>query len=477
MDRRSVVIVGSVALALLVAIGVGIAFTTGGSGNQSVRTSPGSVTTLPSPATLPTTSTTRPVITAPANTVPTLPQPTVVIGPSPTTAPPAPPAPTTTTTTRPSGRNDTGITDHEIRLTAIADTAPVLRGVEAWASALNRAGGLAKRTVRVDSRLVATPADYTAAISSACASSFAIVGSSSTFDTQSAGLQCGIPEIATRLFDPSHQSLPNAYAVVPTGPTLERVGAFKRLLSTVSGCCRQYVLVPTNEPGRTATNRSLKAAETIRFTTAATPDVSPTATPADYAAIVADLVAKQATFARTGLGATSTVQLRKAAAANSGSGTVKAWYCDATCADATFLTAGGATVEGQLIDLGVNPLVDQHSLPAMGAFVRAMRHTGAAPSVPALESYSASLLFEQTARQVIQASGDNGLTRVRLLGAAGTVHTFNAGGILGATDIAARQPNGCFMLLTVKNGHFLRSYPTAPGQLDCGPQNLRPRGS
>jgi hypothetical protein len=378
----------------------------------------------------------------------------------------------TTATTRPSGGNDTGITDHEIRLTAIADTAPVLRGVEAWASALNRAGGLAKRTVRVDSRLVATPADYNAAVGSACANSFAIVGSSSTFDSQRAGLQCGIPEIATRLFDPGHQSLPNAYAVIPTRAGLERVGAFKRLVTTVSGCCRQYVLVPTAEPGRTATTRSLKAAERIGFTTAATPDVSPAATPADYAALVRDLIATQATFARSGLGATSTVQLRKAAMGTRGSVTVKAWYCDATCDDPTFLTAGGAAVNGQLIDVGVNPLIDQHAIPAMGAFVRAMRHVGATPSQPALESYSASLLFEQGARQVIQASGDNGLTRVRLLGAVGTVHAFNAGGILGATDVGARQPNGCFVLLTVKNGRFVRSYPTSPGQLDCGAQNL-----
>lgn len=470
MDRRSVVIVGTVSLALLVAIGLGIVLTTGGSGNQSVRPSPGSVTTLPLPATLSTTSTTKPVITAPANTVPAPPKPTVVIGPSPTTAAPAP---TPTPTTRPSGGNDTGITDHEIRLTAIADTAPVLRGVEAWASALNRAGGLAKRTVRIDARLVKTPADYSAAVSSACANSFAIVGSSSTFDSQTAGLQCGVPEIATRLFDPGHQSLRNTYAVIPTRPGLERVGAFKRLLATVSGCCRQYVLVPTGEPDRTATMRSLRAAEAIGFTTAATPDISPTATPADYAAIVADLVAKQATFARSGLGATSTVQLRKAAAANSGAGTVKGWYCDASCDDPTFLAAGGAAVEGQLIDVGVNPLVDQHAVPAMATFVRAMRHIGATPSVPALESYSASLLFEQAARQVIQGSGNNGLTRVRLLGAVGTVHAFNAGGILGATDVAARQPNGCFMLLTITNGHFVRSFPTAPGQLDCGAQNLQ----
>jgi hypothetical protein len=472
VDRRSVVIVGSVAVALVIAIGVGVALTTGGGGNQSVRTPPGSVTTVPPTLATTSTSTTLPVLTVPKNTVPTTRKPTVVIGPSPATAAPAP----TTTTTRPSGGNDTGITDREIRLTAIADSAPILRGVEAWSSALNRAGGLAHRMVRVDSRLVTSPADYRAAITNACTNSFAIVGSSSTFDDQSAGLQCRIPEIATRLFDPTHQSLTNAYAAIPARAGVERVGAFKRLVNTVTGCCAQYVLVPTGEPARTTTMRSLRAADVVGFTTAATPDVSPNASPADYTAFVRDLVTKQATFARSGLGAGSTVELRRAAATNPGSATVKAWYCDASCDDPTFLAAGGAAVEGQLVDLGVNPLSDQRFIPNMGAFVRAMRHLGATPSVPALESYSASLLFEQAARQVVQASGTNGLTRVRLLAAVGTVHTFNAGGILGATDVAARQPSGCYMLLTVKNGHFVRSFPTAAGQLDCGAQNLQTGG-
>ena len=62
---------------------------------------------------------------------------------------------------------------------------------------------------------------------------------------------------------------------------------------------------------------------------------------------------------------------------------------------------------------------------------------------------------------------------MRLLAALGTVHAFNAEGILGTTDVGARQPTGCYMLLTVKNAHFVRSFPTAPGQLDCGAQNLQ----
>jgi hypothetical protein len=351
----------------------------------------------------------------------------------------------------------------------IADDAAVAHGVQAWATTINQAGGVAGRTLRVDVRLVTSPAGYSAAVAAACGADFAVVGSSSQHDGQSSGLACGVPELATRVFDPAHRTLGNSYAVVPTATGVTPVGAFKRILATVSGCCRQYVLVPTTDPGRTATLQSVKGATAVGFTTAGTPDVAPGA---DYAALVRDLVAKQATFGRSGLGAASTIKLRKAAAADPGAAAVKAWYCDAGCGDVSFLAGGGAAVEGQLVDLGVNPLIDQHQIPAMAAYVRSVKRFGP-PTVAGAESYAAGLLFEQTARQVVAANGDNGLTRVRLLGAVAGVHDFTGGGILGVTDVARRQPTGCYVLLRVQGGKFVRSFPTDPGRLDCGAQNLQ----
>ena len=67
------------------------------------------------------------------------------------------------------------------------------------------------------------------------------------------------------------------------------------------------------------------------------------------------------------------------------------------------------------------------------------------------------MLFEQVARQVVADGGSNGLTRVALIGALGSVHDFTAGGILGATDVAAGTPNGCFALLQARSGHEVRA--------------------
>jgi hypothetical protein len=460
VDRRSVIIAGSLLAGLAAIIGVAVALGSGGGGGGSVGSGSATTTTTSVAATtLP--SITPTTLLPPQSLVPTTPT-TVVITPPPSTTP----------TTTPNGASDVGITAHTIRITVVADTAPVVKGVEAWAATVNGTGGLAGRTVKVEARVVSSASEYTAAIANACTTSFAVVGSSSQFDSQTSGLQCGVPEVATRIFDPAHQARPNAYAVIPARAGLVPVGAFRHLLSSVAGCCHQYVLVPAVGPGRAPTQAAVQAATAIGFTTAATPDVPAGSPPGEYTKIVADLVSKQATFASSGLGAESTVRLRKAAAANPGASVVTAWYCDATCADPSFLTSGGAAVDGENVDIGVNPLTDEARIPTMAAYVRAMKSLGT-PTVAGLESYSAGLLFQQAVRQVVTASGTNGITRVRLLAALGTVHTFTAGGILGTTDVGARQPTGCYVLLGVEGGRFVRVFPAASAQLDCGTQNLQ----
>jgi len=311
VDRRSLIVAGVLGAVLLAAIGVGVGLSTGGGGNSAVRTPSGS-TTLPPTSVAPAPTTSSIPISAPSTVA--VPKPTVVI--QPTTTGPTPP------TTVPSGQ--TGITDKQIRVAVLADTAPVARGVEAWALTVNQAGGLAGRMVKVDVHVVASPAGYAAAVAAACTTDFAIVGSSSQFDAQSGGLACGIPELATRIFTSGHQGLATSFAVIPARAGLVPVGAFKQLQTMTSGCCRQFVLVPTVEPGRGIVQASVRGAVAVGFTTAATPDVPAGAGPAEYKKLVTELVAAQATFARSGLGAPSTVLLRKAAAADPASGVVKA---------------------------------------------------------------------------------------------------------------------------------------------------------
>jgi hypothetical protein len=82
------------------------------------------------------------------------------------------------------------------------------------------------------------------------------------------------------------------------------------------------------------------------------------------------------------------------------------------------------------------------------------------------------LLFERAAKDVVDADGLDGLTRVRLLDALAGIHDFDAGGIVGPTDVGARAANGCYVLLQVKDGKFVRVNPAEKGALACEPDNL-----
>ena len=177
---------------------------------------------------------------------------------------------------------------------------------------------------------------------------------------------------------------------------------------------------------------------------------------------------QHATFAASGLGANSTVLLRKAAGANAPG--VKAWFCGSSCYDSAFLTAGGNDVAGEFVAIETLPLNDK--TVGLKGYKIGAGLAGNTPTYEGLRSYVTGRLFEQAARAVITDHGKNGLTRVRLLEALGAIHDFSGDGIVGATDVGARAPNGCYVLLQVKNGHFVRTSPTSKGLLDCGPQNL-----
>jgi hypothetical protein len=65
----------------------------------------------------------------------------------------------------------------------------------------------------------------------------------------------------------------------------------------------------------------------------------------------------------------------------------------------------------------------------------------------------------------------NAVTRQNLLDGLRTLTSFDAGGIIGTTDIANKKTSSCFVLIQVKNGKFVRVHPTKPGTFDCKKSN------
>ena len=66
----------------------------------------------------------------------------------------------------------------------------------------------------------------------------------------------------------------------------------------------------------------------------------------------------------------------------------------------------------------------------------------------------------------------NGVTRKALFDELATIHDFDAGGMLGTTDIGNRITTNCYVLTQVKNGKFVRVTPSKKGTFDCKKRNV-----
>jgi hypothetical protein len=88
-------------------------------------------------------------------------------------------------------------------------------------------------------------------------------------------------------------------------------------------------------------------------------------------------------------------------------------------------------------------------------------------------AWAATLAFAQAAETTMKQHGVNGLTRANFLKDGVTSLTrFDAGGMMGAVDIAQKLPTNCTMILQLVHAKYLRRFPTKKGTFDCKPSNL-----
>jgi hypothetical protein len=376
--------------------------------------------------------------------------------------------PVTTTTAAPAG--EVGISDSEIRIAVITDGGGSYQGMRAWARSVNRRGGIAGRKIHLDPfNAHGSATEYLDAVRTACGRDFAIVGSLSFADAPSASADCAaIPDVPVEAIADEHAVAANTYPAFPHRSTSPEIGPYRWLADHVDGCCAQFVLVPDTEPARTRTLAAVDAASGAGFTRAGTTDISAGDPSSRYAEIVGTIADTHATFASSGLGLDSTVLLRQSEQSHATD--VKAWYCDASCYDPSFIANGADAVEQEYISIETTPLADHTT--ALRRYIRSTVRAGDVATYAGLRGYVAGVLFEDAAAQVVNDHGHDGLTRARLLDALAGIHAFTAGGIVGPTDIGQRAPNGCFVMLKVRNGSFKRVNPTAKGTLDCSPGNL-----
>jgi ABC-type branched-subunit amino acid transport system substrate-binding protein len=172
------------------------------------------------------------------------------------------------------------------------------------------------------------------------------------------------------------------------------------------------------------------------------------------------------TFAYSGSG--KMLDLRKEAALQ-GVTSVKVWGCTQGCYTRDIIEQGGADVEDTQSVLFTLPFFSEYSRnPTLKKLVKA---AGGIESVDsnAVQSWLAALLFQDVAEAAAKKAT---LTRATLFDALKQEHSFDANGITGVIDIANHGYPACFVMTQIKNGEWVRTYPSKPGTFDCNKRNL-----
>ena len=79
--------------------------------------------------------------------------------------------------------------------------------------------------------------------------------------------------------------------------------------------------------------------------------------------------------------------------------------------------------------------------------------------------------MSQAIKAAVKTGGVNAVTRQALFDQLNKIHAFNAGGMIGTTDIGNRKVSPCYVLTQVKNGKFVRVTPSKKGTFNCKSRN------
>jgi ABC-type branched-subunit amino acid transport system substrate-binding protein len=398
--------------------------------------------------------------------------------------------------------SDTGITATTIKVGMIADVNnPLVPGlfkdsvnaVKAWASEVNASGGLDGRQVQVDfcdSQL--NPNSTTSCVIKACQNDFALVGTSANALVDladldgcknAAGKTVGLANLAAFAFvpqvcDPDTYGIGGVNSYCKTAkestPTYDVPVGDTRYLVAHNPGLHGIWMYDTDDPTFKLTEVPLFQAESnlgIKKDGQGFYPLSGGVPQSALTPFIQQIKASGSTFVYDDTTTQSMVLLRKEAQLQGVNNQVKVWECNSGCYDPSFAQLGGATVNGTYASLLELPyLSDQKANPALDKLITDL---GGASNFNnnAFGSYNMALLFQDAVNKVI-ASGQT-LDRASLFNVLNNdEHSFNASGLIGATDISGHLGSNCQVLVQLQNGVWNRVDPVQPGTFDCSPSNV-----
>ncbi len=390
-----------------------------------------------------------------------------------------------------------GVSARTIRIAIVADVDTPLSpglfqssvdGVRGAVKSINAHGGVAGRRLQVDfidSKL--NPNAARNALITACAQDLALVGTSSIFMTNMSdatecpdrsGKPVGLPDLGGVVPAVEQQCAPVSFPV--NAPQL-RCATRDQHPQTYAGNQggTRYLVRHAKEPlhgvmikSADAINPSNDVLDAIIEQAGVHADdvvaLSANAPQSAYTPVVQTMKASGSNFASTGLAASSMVSLRQEATLQGLDDADTVWQCTAACYDRSFLAAGD-TVDGTYVPIGFLPFDEMRANPAVAEYVRSVGRDKV--SGLGVYAYAATLAFREVLERIVAAEGVNAITRSTVLDGLQHLTRFDAGGLIGTTDITGKQVTSCFVLTQVRNGRFARVYPKRPGTFDCSASN------
>jgi ABC-type branched-subunit amino acid transport system substrate-binding protein len=144
------------------------------------------------------------------------------------------------------------------------------------------------------------------------------------------------------------------------------------------------------------------------------------------------------------------------------------WECTTACYTQKFIDTGGDAVNNTYMSMAFLPF-NETSNQGVANYVK---YTGK-DKVAGLGVYAwaAGLELQQALQSVVKAKGNNAITRANLLDSLKNLTSFNAGGLVGTSNVGGKVTTNCFVLEQVQNGKFVRVWPKKKGTFDCTKSN------
>ncbi len=393
-----------------------------------------------------------------------------------------------------------GVTATTIRIAVIADVDTPLapgvfraskEGVEAWGKYINAHGGLAGRKVQVDfidSKL--SPDETRNAIIKACQEDFAMVGTTALFlnnvDDMVAckdktGKATGLPDVPELITDPTHIRSPVSYPVIvpgldvsdPTNTTYKvATGQFQWFIKHIDKSLHGTFITA-------ADIKSTQIAGLVGIAGAGAAGIKKdnqfdghSADAQDkYLPYVQAIKSSGSTYVTYNSNEVTMANLLKEARIQGVTG-VKVWDCTIACYSQRFIDLAGQAGEGQYVEAAFVPFEEAKYNKSVKAYIKSVGGIDKAAAFGA-QAWIAALFFRDAVKQAVATNGVNGLTRANFLTAAKSIHKFTADGMTGPNDVGGKVFSGCFALLQVKGGKFVRVYPKKPATFDCKTSNIK----